>query len=217
MNLRTLFLQGGRGSGNFGHKGRPGQVGGSLSTGSIGISSQIAKLVKGKRDKRYSKIVEMISKIPENELKGIKEISLSPKIGPPIAQGFGHLSGGYNTVTKKITVFSNSSIPNETIAHEVGHNVYNQMLEYDSSNFYERLRARKTWDNVCRKRYKKSKFITWYDSFNEDPNETFAELYKIYNTKSGRDKKKLREFLLSEDQDDTELEKPFFDIVDLAG
>lgn len=28
-NLRSLFLSGGRGSGNFGHKGRPGQVGGS--------------------------------------------------------------------------------------------------------------------------------------------------------------------------------------------
>ncbi len=194
-----------------GHKGRKGLVGGSLPRGSS-ISSD---MVSGNNKPMKEKISKMVDRIPEEELKGISKIVANKSVGPKY--DFGTLSGTFIPATGEVNVFSNSTDPESTVAHEIGHNVYQQLLEYNSKNFYERAKAKEEWDKICKKRYKKSRFITWYDSYNENPNETFAEMYKEYNAHSGRDKSKLRDFLLSDGQDDTDLEKPFFDILHKVG
>lgn len=209
--MAELFIHGGPGSGFKGHKGRIGLVGGSVREGSS------TTIVSGSNNSVKREVSAMVASIPEKELQGISKIVCENSKGPEIQEGFGHLSGSYHIVTREIHVYSNADQPKATVAHEVGHNVYNQLLDYNSGNFYERAKAKDAWERLCKKRYKKSRFISWYDSFNENPNETFAELYKEYNASSGRDRGKLHQFLLSDNQDDTELEGPFFDILGKVG
>ena len=93
VELLEQYLNGGKGSGNFGHKGRPGLVGGSGKSGSVSSkdSSGSEKIEKSERDsyieaikgnKWTKKFVEdeKFKDLDESDLKGLAEIAKNGKI-----------------------------------------------------------------------------------------------------------------------------------------
>lgn len=89
-SMDEMTEDGGAGSGNFGHKGRPGQVGGSSSEGGGGgsegvepkkrngsISAEEYSNVRAKYDKQYKKAISEMNKDVEPRLKEVAD-----KYGP---------------------------------------------------------------------------------------------------------------------------------------
>ena len=80
---RVTRRKGGPGSGNFGHEGRPGEVGGS-GPGEVGGSGEgggssfflVRDSVGSTSSKRTARLIkEASSKLPATHLKGIKSVS----------------------------------------------------------------------------------------------------------------------------------------------
>jgi len=125
--------KGGPGSGNVGHAGRPGSVGGSAPRGPlIQIDPKFSEGLGWSR----GLLDEALEKIDKEHLKGIKEISASPPTPPGSSRTWGDytvMTGGnteiqpaatYDKFSKTIHVNKNymGTIEN-TLVHEIGHHV----------------------------------------------------------------------------------------------
>ena len=79
---KSIRLMGGEHSGNWGHAGRPGSVGGSAPGGgfvALGMSAKDGKPLTDKQQAIWGKVV---SRVNEGELPHLKELVKSPKIKP---------------------------------------------------------------------------------------------------------------------------------------
>lgn len=80
-----LFVNGGKGSGNFGHKGRKGLVGGSSKTGG-GMGLAMSRAVKGVKE--YD---------PKNDIDGGFTVDLKTGESKRLGKSEGYAVGGYGT------------------------------------------------------------------------------------------------------------------------
>jgi hypothetical protein len=151
LNNRMVEVKGGVGSGNFGHEGRPGEVGGSGEGGGVGETEylKIKDTVGSTSSRQANRLISSaIKEIPKSHQVGISGIVLKKSLTadynktrefmvelggkksdlPPLPRGK-KIGGTYNTKTKEITV--SLDVPRGSIqsffAHEVGHNLYSRM------------------------------------------------------------------------------------------
>lgn len=103
-------LKGGEGSGNFGHSGRPGEIGGSAPVGTV-------------------RIAEIGDKNIENKINSICKEMGFPENKIFMATSFTSVLGSYNTVTDQITLspFAMGENLKSVLSHEITHAIFQKI------------------------------------------------------------------------------------------
>jgi hypothetical protein len=191
---RLSLLEGGSGSGNFGHSGVPGQQGGSLGGG---VPRQNLDRVRTQSVKdKIGRVSEKLNSLPPEHLANVPEVKWSQterKYG--LAGGQAGKVGQKNTgpITMEVQHPNSNSTLSEremegVLIHEVGHRVYDHNLT-DAD--------RKNWDNAAtqlKMGISQDNFFKTYApyvasqagrDFEAFKGELFAELYMIHATNPG--------------------------------
>ena len=138
----AFIVKGGPGSGHHGHAGRPGSVGGSLSSSGQGLGSRLLKEAEGWNELTpYTQVFlrTVMSVIPEKHLGGISKIDLSEEAHRRLTSEGDY--GEYNAQTKTISIARGSLEGSaQALMHEIGH--HNQVRI-----FVDHVEALRTLDN----------------------------------------------------------------------
>jgi hypothetical protein len=184
---KELLLEGGPGSGHFGHKGRPGKRGGSLPGGGT-VSAYIEKIrVEGDGLDQFNekRIMSVLSKVPKKHLEqsSLKVINVLDSIadvteewedrtGKELAPG-DHIDGFFHYDTGEM-VLARGSSP-YTIIHEFSHSLVDLQAKYQG--------------RVWRSNASTGKLTEYGKSM---PREAWAEGYALFVTNKNIMKKKSR-------------------------
>jgi len=172
----TLRLKGGEGSGNFGHGGRPGEVGGSASSGMI--TSADMTFLGSKYPKELSKMKDIFDNLPESHKKLLHSTKLLTYVVTEVEKGDpDSYAGGYyeNTTPPRImlAVYLRKNMRNgmmkEIYTHELGH-AFEKACKIDMNEFVK-------LDSVQKGKSKLS------ERARENVREHFAEAYRIFVTR----------------------------------
>ena len=121
-------IKGGPGSGNFGHAGRPGQVGGSSPRANL---LAYLEKVDDPRAKEAAKLCKKeLAKIPDKDLEGLTSIEFADfnnnRLIPTRA------AGAYTNFTHKVILnigYKTLTGIGEIMLHEIGHHVWTLYTE----------------------------------------------------------------------------------------
>ena len=151
-----IRLKGGTGSGNFGHAGRPGEVGGSQSGVDYhftGISSLAQSRLTYDRNGQLNKIGDIIDELPLTHTMidyiGDIDIDVRPDLGTYVGGSFGktiqfssRLIDGKYPDSLSLQYSYAPTMLHGVVSHELGHHMQRRMLMED----------RISWDNLAEDR-----------------------------------------------------------------
>ena len=152
----AITLKGGSGSGNFGHAGRPGEVGGSQSGVDYhftGISSHAQSRLTYDRNGQLNKIGDIIDELPLTHTMidyiGDIDIDVRPDLGTYVGGSFGKtiqfssrlIDGKYPDSLSLQYLYAPTTL-HGVVSHELGHHMQRRMPMED----------RISWDNLVEDR-----------------------------------------------------------------
>ena len=148
---KALRQHGGKGSGHFGHKGRPGHVGGSAPSGAAGKTSGATAISPQEKrfdffNKRTETALELAKKvgIPQDKFEVSKEIGPMSPAGRVLAQ--------YDPQTDNVILYGNALYQDDTaiegiLAHEYNHMQISKVPGRELDAKFDEMMSQYGYDN----------------------------------------------------------------------